>query len=218
MSDCPSCKFCTLIKFCFMNSYKFLIDKNVPSMTFTQSFNRAQVRFRNVCVCVSMFTTEQAEMLIATVWIQPNLLLHLQRWWSDCTLTTQTTDSFVVLPWGLGIRSADIGMVSCSGCQGQWLISRIHTHIHSPLSGCLSGSAAFPPSLMTFAMEGGGRSMPPIFFSRSLSQVSLSVQNNCSGYFLFHLKTSKWRMLSCCVVSTTCSYATPAAISFTLLS
>lgn len=93
-----------------------------------------------------------------------------------------------------------------------------HTHIHSPLSGCLSGSAAFLPSLMTFAMEGEKRSMLPLFFSRSLSQVSLSVLNNRSGLFPVSFGNFKVEVakVPCRVVSTTCSHGT-AVISFRLL-
>lgn len=56
-------------------------------------------------------------------------------------------------------------------------------------------------------------------FTLTLSQVSLNVQNNCSGLFLVSFGNFKVEVASlrCCVVSTTCWHATPAATPFTVL-
>ncbi len=60
-------------------------------------------------------------------------------------------------PRGLGICSADIGMVFSAGCQGQCLTSRrntilphtTRTHTLTPLSGCLSGFTPLAQSHVT---------------------------------------------------------------------
>lgn len=104
-------------------------------------------------------------------------------------------------PWGLGIHSADIGMVSCSGCQGQWLISRTHTHTHTFTLHCLGVCLAFFfSSLMTFATS-EKKKINAVCFLSSLSQVSLSVRNKCCGLFPVSLENFKvkvgWQLCGC---------------------